>query len=100
MTKMFAGASRYHHPPEAYIASICLSGCGSQIDHHLCSAVADFNSVVPRDKALQVNSLLSAIKDSYLACSPVGQPEVSRVGMAILSDLSAQYTYLNGSGSV
>ena len=41
-------------------ASICSAGFGSETNHHLCSAVADFNSTVPPDKALQIHSHLSA----------------------------------------
>ena len=41
-------------------ASICSAGFGSETNLHLCSAVADFNSAVPPDKALQIHSLLSA----------------------------------------
>ena len=52
--------SLYHHAPAAYIASVCSSGFGSQTNPHLCSAVAYFNSNVPPDKVLQVDSILSA----------------------------------------
>eukprot|EP00731_Ephydatia_muelleri_P019856 Em0012g681a len=40
-------------------ASICSAGFGSETYLHLCSAVADYNSAVPPDKALQIHSLLS-----------------------------------------
>ena len=52
--------SLYQHAPGAYIASIFSAGFGSETNLHLCSAVADFNSAVPPDKALQIHSLLSA----------------------------------------
>ena len=52
--------SLYQHSPAAYIASICSAGFGSETNPHLCSAVADYNSAVPPDKALQIHSLLSA----------------------------------------
>ena len=52
--------SLYQHAPAAYIASIFSAGFGSETNLHLCSAVADFNSAVPPDKALQIHSLLSA----------------------------------------
>ena len=52
--------SQYQLAPAAYIASICSAGFGSETNLHLCSAVADFNSAVPPDKALQIHSLLSA----------------------------------------
>ena len=52
--------SLYQLAPAAYIASICSAGFGSETNLHLCSAVADFNSAVPPDKALQIHSLLSA----------------------------------------
>ena len=52
--------SLYQLAPAAYIASICSAGFGSVTNLHLCSAVADFNSAVPPDKALQIHSLLSA----------------------------------------
>ena len=61
--------SLYQHAPAAYIASICSAGFGSETNLHLCSAVADFNSAVPPDKALQIHSLLSA--------SLVSQKEIS-----------------------
>ena len=44
------------HAPAAYIAFICSAGFGSETNLHLCSAVADFNSAVPPDKALQIHS--------------------------------------------
>ena len=44
--------SLYQLAPAAYIASICSAGFGSVTNLHLCSAVADFNSAVPPDKAL------------------------------------------------
>eukprot|EP00731_Ephydatia_muelleri_P019779 Em0012g604a len=40
-------------------ASICSAGFGSETYLHLCSAVADYSSAVPPDKALQIHSLLS-----------------------------------------
>ena len=52
--------SLYQHAPAAYVASICSAGFGSETNLHLCSAVADFNSIVPPDKALQIHSFLSA----------------------------------------
>ena len=52
--------SLYQLAPAAYIASICSAGFGSETYLHLCSAVADYNSAVPPDKALQIHSLLSA----------------------------------------
>ena len=61
--------SLYQHAPAAYIASICSAGFGSETNLNLCSAVADFNSAVLPDKALQIHSLLSV--------SPVSQKELS-----------------------
>ena len=52
--------SLYQLAPAAYIASICSAGFGSETNLHLCSAIADFNSAVSPDKALQIHSLLSA----------------------------------------
>ena len=52
--------SLYQLAPAAYIASICSAGFGSETNLHLCSAIADFNSAVSPDKALQNHSLLSA----------------------------------------
>ena len=52
--------SLYQHAPAAYIASICSAGFGSETNLHLCSAVADFNSAVPPDRALDIHSLISA----------------------------------------
>ena len=51
--------SLYQHAPAAYIASICSAGFGSETNLHHCSAVADYNSAVPPDKALQIHSILS-----------------------------------------
>ena len=67
--------SLYQHAPAAYIASICSAGFGSETNLHLCSAVADFNSAVPPDKALQIHSLLSA--------SLVSQKEISSIVCSI-----------------
>ena len=53
-------SSLYQLAPAAYIASICSAGFGSETNLHLYSAVADFYSAVPPDKALQIHSLLSA----------------------------------------
>ena len=50
--------SLYQLAPAANIASICSARFGSETNLHLCSAVADFNSAVPPDKALQIHSLL------------------------------------------
>ena len=51
--------SLYQLAPAAYKASICSAGFGSETNLHLCSAVADFNSAVPPDKARTANSLPS-----------------------------------------
>ena len=61
--------SLYQHAPAAYIASICSAGFGSETNLRLCSAVADFNSAVPPDRALDIHSLISA--------SPVSQKDLS-----------------------
>ena len=52
--------SLYQLAPAAYIASICSAGFGSETNLQHYSAVADFNSAVPPDKALQIHSHLSA----------------------------------------
>ena len=56
--------SLYQHAPATYIAPNCSTGFGSQTNPHLGFAVADFNSFVPPDKVLHIDSLLSASSDS------------------------------------
>ena len=69
-----------------YIASIFSAGFGSQTNLHLCSAVADFNSVVPPDKALQIDSLLSA-------------PSVSQIELSCTLDTHMFYRLLEASST-
>ena len=60
MIKIIPYLNIMHLQHTMHIASIFSAGFGSQTYHHLCSAVADFNYVIPPDKALQIDSLLSA----------------------------------------
>eukprot|EP00731_Ephydatia_muelleri_P006103 Em0003g351a len=52
--------SRIQLGDRQFLALVREAGFGSVTNLYLCSAVADFNSAVPPDKALQIHSLLSA----------------------------------------
>ena len=69
MIKIISYLNIMHLQHTMYIASIFSAGFDFQTNLHLCSAVADFNYVIPPDKALQIDSLLSAPSVSQIEAS-------------------------------